>query len=285
MNIFLALFQKDFLLYYKDISALLTTFLFSIVLLLLFNFALESGQTEKKEFLAVGIYWVVFFYQNNLLLQRSIVLDTQNIERVLASPVPRLVLMFSKLASNWVLCILLQLLLIPIFAVFFEIKFLTQLPFFLGILILSSLGFCALGTLISVLTIEVRSKEYPAIADFELTQSLRQASQKLQIPLHLGIGISSDTFWAGQERYDGYSGSVLRKFQGSLEEWQKLGLLNFEMEASALFTICSVFKLQAASICCVIAKRTKSEKVDKSKYQKGIERIMKIIQEAIKDLH
>ena len=126
--------------------------------------------------------------------------------------------------------------------------------------------------------------EYPAIADFELTQSLRQAAQKLQIPLHLGIGISSDTFWAGQERYDGYSGSVLRKFQGSLEEWQKLGLLNFEMEASALFTICSVFKLQAASICCVIAKRTKSEKVDKSKYQKGIERIMKIIQEAIKDL-
>ena len=161
MNIFLALFQKDFLLYYKDISALLTTFLFSIVLLLLFNFALESGQTEKKEFLAVGIYWVVFFYQNNLLLQRSIVLDTQNksFERVLASPVPRLVLMFSKLASNWVLCILLQLLLIPIFAVFFEIKFLTQLPFFLGILILSSLGFCALGTLISVLTIEVRFKE------------------------------------------------------------------------------------------------------------------------------
>ena len=73
--------------------------------------------------------------------------------------------------------------------------------------------------------------EYPAIADFELTQSLRQASQKL-ITLHLG----KDTFWAGQERYDGYSGSVLRKFQGSLEEWQKLGLLNFEMEASALFT-------------------------------------------------
>ena len=50
MNIFLTLFQKDFLLYYKDISALLTTFLFSIVLLLLFNFALESGQTEKKNF-------------------------------------------------------------------------------------------------------------------------------------------------------------------------------------------------------------------------------------------
>ena len=123
--------------------------------------------------------------------------------------------------------------------------------------------------------------EYPAIADFELTQSLRNAAQELQIPIHLGIGISSDTFWAGQERYDGYSGFVLQKFKGSLEEWQKLGLLNFEMETSALFTIGSVFGLQTASICCVIAKRTKSEKVDKSKYQNGMKSIMKIIKETI----
>ena len=127
--------------------------------------------------------------------------------------------------------------------------------------------------------------EYPAIADFELTQSLKQAAQKLKIPLHLGIGISSDTFWSGQERYDGYSSSVLRKFQGSLQEWQNLGLLNFEMEASALFTICSTFGLQAACICCAIAKRTKSEKIDKSKYQSGIHSIMKIIKETIKNFH
>ena len=127
--------------------------------------------------------------------------------------------------------------------------------------------------------------EYPAVADFELTQSLKQAAQKLKIPLHLGIGISSDTFWAGQERYDGYSGFVLQRFKGSLQEWRKLGLLNFEMEASALFTICSTFGLQAASICCVIAKRTKSEKVDKRKYQKGMDLTMKIIKQAIQNCH
>ncbi len=127
--------------------------------------------------------------------------------------------------------------------------------------------------------------EYPAVADFELTQALRQASQKLKIPLQLGIGISSDTFWAGQERYDSYSGFVLQKFKGSLQEWRKLGLLNFEMETSALFTICSTLGLQAASICCVIAKRTKSEKVDKSKYQRGMELIMQIVKQTIKDFH
>ena len=159
MSKFIALLRKDFLLHYKDISALLTTFFFSVVLLLLFHFALETGQTEEKMHLLVSIYWIVFFYQTSLFLQRSLVLDNKSLERILTAPVPRFVLMLSKLTSNWVLCILLQLLLIPIFAVFFEIKFLTQLPFFLGILMLSSLGFCALGTLISVLTIEVRFKE------------------------------------------------------------------------------------------------------------------------------
>ena len=64
--------------------------------------------------------------------------------------------------------------------------------------------------------------EYPAVADFELTQSLKQAAQKLKIQLHLGIGISSDTFWAGQERYyDGYSGFVLQRFKGFYKNIKK----------------------------------------------------------------
>ena len=159
MSKFIALLRKDFLLHYKDISALLTTFFFSVVLLLLFHFALETGQTEEKMHLLVSIYWIVFFYQTSLFLQRSLVLDNKSLERILTAPVPRFVLMLSKLTSNWVLCILLQLLLIPIFAVFFEIKFLTQLPIFLGLLVVSSLGFCALGTLISVLTMDARFRE------------------------------------------------------------------------------------------------------------------------------
>ncbi len=161
MSKFLALLRKDFLLHYRDASALLTTFFFSIVLLLLFHFVLENAQVEKQESLAVGIYWIVFFYQTSLFLQRSLTLDKQNksLERILTSPVSRFVLMISKLTSNWGLCILLQFLLIPIFVVFFEIKFFMQLPVFLGLLVFSSLGFCALGTLISVLTIDVRFRE------------------------------------------------------------------------------------------------------------------------------
>lgn len=102
---------------------------------------------------------------------------------------------------------------------------------------------------------------FPAVASFELTLALQQAAESLSIPYHTGISVSSDTFWPGQERYDSYTGYVRKSLQGSLQEWQALGALNYEMETAALFIVAQSFGLQAASICGVVAKRTDSELV------------------------
>lgn len=104
--------------------------------------------------------------------------------------------------------------------------------------------------------------EYPAVASLSLTQSLLQAAEELEIPHHVGITISSDTFYPGQERYDSFLGYVPRHFQGSVAEWRTLKASNFEMEASTLFVMASTFGLNAACICGVIAKRVESEQVD-----------------------
>ncbi len=125
--------------------------------------------------------------------------------------------------------------------------------------------------------------EYPAVANFELNVSLTQAAKDLSIPIHYGLTASSDTFYPGQERYDSYSGFVRRHFKDSVEEWRKLNVMNFEMEAATLFTICSVFGLQAACVCAVIAKRTKSESVDKSKYDNSMRNIMAIIKRSVEN--
>ena len=107
---------------------------------------------------------------------------------------------------------------------------------------------------------------YPAVASFDLTASLVEAARALDIPHHVGITASSDTFWPGQERYDNHAGYVLRRFQGSMAEWRQLQVTNFEMEAAALFTVCATFGLSAACICGVIAKRVESEEVRPDAY-------------------
>ena len=103
--------------------------------------------------------------------------------------------------------------------------------------------------------------EFPAVADYKVTAALEQAAVELDVPYKIGMSVSSDTFWPGQERYDSFTGYVPRRFQGSLAEWQALGCTNMEMEAATLFTIARVFGLKAGCICGVIAKRTESESI------------------------
>lgn len=100
---------------------------------------------------------------------------------------------------------------------------------------------------------------YPAASDFFATQAIVNACNELGIQFHIGITASSDTFYPGQERYDTHSGYVPRAFQGSCEEWQKLGVMNYEMESATLFTMCAALGLRAACVAGVLVNRTKQE--------------------------
>ena len=101
--------------------------------------------------------------------------------------------------------------------------------------------------------------EYPAVADFECTSALVDAARDAGGTLHIGVTASSDTFYPGQERYDTYSGRVVRRFRGSMEEWQSMGVLNYEMESATLLTMCSSQGLRAGCVAGVVVNRTQRE--------------------------
>ncbi len=102
---------------------------------------------------------------------------------------------------------------------------------------------------------------FPAVASFAVTGALQQAAEQAGVKYHIGISVSSDTFWPGQERYDSFTGYVPRWLQGSLKEWQALGALNYEMETSALFVTAHCLGIKAGAVCGVVAKRTESEQI------------------------
>ena len=70
--------------------------------------------------------------------------------------------------------------------------------------------------------------EFPAVADFECTTALVEAAKSIGATTHIGVTASSDTFYPGQERYDTFSGRVVSRFKGSMEEWQAMGVMNYE---------------------------------------------------------
>jgi len=108
---------------------------------------------------------------------------------------------------------------------------------------------------------EYLEEGFPAVPSFSLTESFIDGAKSENVPCHLGITASSDTFWPGQERHDNFSGYLLRELSGSMDEWKALNVSNFEMEASALLALGTVLNVKAACFCGIIAKRTASEEV------------------------
>ncbi|MZI88701.1 uridine phosphorylase [Dickeya dianthicola] len=126
--------------------------------------------------------------------------------------------------------------------------------------------------------------EFPAVADFTCTSALAEAAREAGATLHVGVTASSDTFYPGQERYDTYSGRVVRRFQGSMAEWQSMGVLNYEMESATLLTMCTSQGLRAGMVAGVIVNRTQQEIPDTATMQKAEHASVNVVLSAARKL-
>lgn len=121
---------------------------------------------------------------------------------------------------------------------------------------------------------------FPAVADFACTTALVQAAKKSSARLHVGMTASSDTFYPGQERYDTYSGRVMRQLKGSMQEWQGMGVMNYEMESATLLTMCATQGLRAGMVAGVIVNRLQKETPDMEVLQQTESDVVAIVVEA-----
>jgi len=119
--------------------------------------------------------------------------------------------------------------------------------------------------------------EFPAVPDFGVATAMKEAVEEFGAKVHMGITASSDTFYPGQERYDTFSGRVVRRFQGSMQEWQDMGVLNFEMESATLFTLCASSGLKAGCVAGVIINRTQKEIPDHATLKETEIRSIKVV--------
>ena len=126
--------------------------------------------------------------------------------------------------------------------------------------------------------------EFPAVADFECTTALVDAARASGARVHVGITASSDSFYPGQERYDTTSGRVVERFRGSLDEWQSMGVLNYEMESATLFTMCASSGWQAGCVAGVLVNRTQQETPDAAVIAAAESGVVEIVVEAARRL-
>ena len=100
--------------------------------------------------------------------------------------------------------------------------------------------------------------EFPASASYEVLLALIEAAENEGMNYHVGITASTDSFYLGEGRpgFKGYEQSFSRRI---LEDLRRANVLNFEMEAAAIFTVSNIYGLRAGSIAVVFVNRIKSE--------------------------
>ncbi|HWQ11632.1 MAG TPA: nucleoside phosphorylase [Roseiflexaceae bacterium] len=125
-----------------------------------------------------------------------------------------------------------------------------------GSVVISSASLCRQGA-----ANDIAPPEYPAAADPFLTMALVEGARALGVEHHVGVTASTDTFYEGQERSASANPHLLRQLRGITEEYRRLNVLNYEMEAGVLFKMGLVYGFAAGCVCGVIAQRTASERI------------------------
>ena len=98
-------------------------------------------------------------------------------------------------------------------------------------------------------SLEYAPIEFPAVADFDITCALKQASEELGYRTHVGIVQCKDAFY-GQHAPEKspVSYELLQKW----ESWKRLGVKSSEMESSALFVVAAALDVRCGSCFHVV---------------------------------
>jgi heme exporter protein B len=150
---------------WKDLAAemrsreLFTSMLvFSLLVILIFNFALELDITTRKSVTA-GVLWVTFAFAGTLGLNRSMSIekDQGSLDGLLLAPVDRSAIYFGKVLSNLTFMLIVEAIVLPVYSFLYNVNLLQ--PGLMIVLLLGSIGYIVIGTLLAAMAVQSRTRD------------------------------------------------------------------------------------------------------------------------------
>lgn len=151
---------KDLKVEVRSKERLYAMMVFSILVMVIFNFAFDPGAEYIKE-VAPGILWVALVFSATLGLNKTFASEKEQdcLQGLMLSPLDRSGIYFGKVLSNTLLSLIVAMLTLPFFAVFFNISLVKVfLPLTL-VVVLATIGFIAVGTLFAAISVGVKRGE------------------------------------------------------------------------------------------------------------------------------
>jgi len=150
---------KDLRLEWRTFETLSSSMIFSLIVLVIFNFAFGFGTVRElgAAKLVPGVIWIVLAFATVVGLTRSMQLErqTDTLNAIFLAPIDRSALYVGKLLGNTVKVTIVQWIVLPLSAIFFDFNLFEVLLPMLAVLFVNGLGLTLLGTLFSAVVIRV----------------------------------------------------------------------------------------------------------------------------------
>jgi heme exporter protein B len=137
------------------ISAMLV---FALLVILIFNFSLELD-AQARATVTSGVLWVTFAFAGTLGLNRSMAMEKDRgcLDGLLLAPVDRSVIYFGKAIGNLIFMLVVEAIVLPVYSVLYSVNLFV--PGLLLVILLGSIGYVAVGTLLSSMAVQTRTRD------------------------------------------------------------------------------------------------------------------------------
>jgi heme exporter protein B len=154
------LLSKELRTEFRSRELLTTTVVFILVVLILFSFAISPTTEESREF-GPGLLWLAILFAASLMLQPCFLREQNNdtlssLRLAVSDPFS---IFLAKLIANTLFLLLTELIMLPFFALFYNVPILPEIHWLVLVLFLGSLGISVAGTALSAISAQARMRE------------------------------------------------------------------------------------------------------------------------------
>jgi heme exporter protein B len=160
MKLALAILKKDMEIEFRSKESIISMWIFSLLIFVIFNFTFETSRLLMLQ-IAPGLLWVSFIFSGMLGLNRAFLLEKENgnLKSMALMPVDSGVIYVGKFLSTTLFMLIFEILILPFFIVFYDIPLSAVMMYLPLILLVGSIGFTSLGTILSAISVHTRDNQ------------------------------------------------------------------------------------------------------------------------------
>ena len=145
---------------FRSRELLTTTVVFILMVIVLFSFTFDPSYTESRRF-GPGLLWLAFLFAASLMLQPCFLREQTNdtLSALRLSVSDPFAIFLAKLIANTLFLLFTELLMLPIFAILYNVPVLRVIGYLVLVFFLGSLGVSIAGTALSAISAQARMRE------------------------------------------------------------------------------------------------------------------------------